>query len=922
MEPPFRVQPELAWSHEFEGRIEQEPLTWDGMVLVTSRAGLRRTLHVLDLASGGERMSMSFDTPEPLEPSLWGRVVALRTGPDTLEAFQIGAQGLKPVWEYRGDGAVSGPLLLGQAVFAIVDGDLLRLSLVRPRAGPTWRLPGRFRGRPTVLNQVVYALDHTHATDPDLVAVDRRTGEVLRRYAAWPASDRSSSDPAFIQRAPDDILLVAMAGSVVMGRTGDVRPDIEFTCRGLAVSLIESDKVAPATVFSFFEHIVCPAAYRGGWVGLTFSPSAQSGWRRMDRELEFLRLLDIPGAGRLPAEEACDPLIQGDLLMIGNMAVDLAHDRVLWRLDVTPRLRPVPGRSHLLYVEGDGRLVAYRAALPSDERALASGAAVAGASVVTDVTVVMSDGSLRSGSLAYETDEWTFSTGEKASSEEVSLDAALLVVDRDDRPVWFRDARLAGQALLELADRALGERWMELAHESRSANDADLLTDLLWEVGERGVESPLLESLERRLAGFRKRAPRPAANRVKAVRKKEAALREVERRLPWDVFDRLMPDAPVELQLELLGAVLQRDPMHSDALAALRFRMPELLRGQVMEDVESAMRFSLTAARAGLSEQVPSEADAPDDESWPRSLVTWARSHWQPNLVVWESDELVVVAVPELMRSMTLAAASAHLLIRALDDLFRTEEVVDEARPPLVLFLCRSSAELISCAESLAGAPQYLDPEEICVYLPSIGVTCVVMEDDTPEYLPKPRYIARTLADHWLDVRCRRVPRGRFTEAAEDTPYPWLHAGFAGMAGEIELDQDRWNWQMLVASGSLDVVAHASNEELLPWAEVLGHTNPRNPLSAWKPVDPSLGWSLLPRSVTRRSVMFRHQATAAWLYLLHGDRGRWRTRVLNMLVDSLTEGALVDPVEKTFGMGAAQLGEKVQAFAREVTRPR
>jgi len=170
-------QPSERWRFESAGELEGEPLVWGMRVFVSSRidAG-ERSLEVVDLRSGRRLSHREFKTELPLEASIWGDVVGVRSGATEVTFFQLRGS-KKPRFDHigrvRSKAPCSGPLLFGSEAYVLTEDELLR---VNARGGRTvWSQPGRFAGRVSLLGEHVVALRYDEGNG-QLVRLLRESG--------------------------------------------------------------------------------------------------------------------------------------------------------------------------------------------------------------------------------------------------------------------------------------------------------------------------------------------------------------------------------------------------------------------------------------------------------------------------------------------------------------------------------------------------------------------------------------------------------------------------------------------------------------------------------------------------------------------------------------------------------------------------
>ena len=154
--PRGRVRAE--WSFTSDWTIEGEPLVWgDTIVLALHFRGKKRELRIFDLRSGEQvGRPVSFKSALPLEPTLWGSVVVVRSTSSRLEGFRIGKRGLRRVWTHRTKMPVGPPLQFEDEVYFCTGGALERRVVGESK--PVWRVEADVQGSVSLVGEAVYAV--------------------------------------------------------------------------------------------------------------------------------------------------------------------------------------------------------------------------------------------------------------------------------------------------------------------------------------------------------------------------------------------------------------------------------------------------------------------------------------------------------------------------------------------------------------------------------------------------------------------------------------------------------------------------------------------------------------------------------------------------------------------------------------------
>ena len=181
---PLLGEPVEAWSFG-PATFEGEPRVWGQRVFASlHEGGNRRSLLVLDLGTGEVVTRQRIASDVPLEPSVWEERVAVRSGREVVQVFQLRARRLFGVRTIRAEAPVSAPLLFENELYLRSGDALVRHDL--DGQGARWRLTdaGRFRGSPSLFGGWVLAVAYDSAGNAGVLEIDRASGRVLGRGRA------------------------------------------------------------------------------------------------------------------------------------------------------------------------------------------------------------------------------------------------------------------------------------------------------------------------------------------------------------------------------------------------------------------------------------------------------------------------------------------------------------------------------------------------------------------------------------------------------------------------------------------------------------------------------------------------------------------------------------------------------------------
>ena len=902
---PVRQPVEVAWRHEAGGEIEGEPLVWDDWVLLSIRRGAdTRALRALDLYTGEplvpDRLVRS---GRPLEPSLWRDVVVFRAAEDLLLGLRLGKRRFDPVWSWRGDEPVGPPLVVGSEAYVRVGGDLCRLVVGRSR--PRWTVEGRFRGRPSISGDAVYAVGYDPVGKALIREIDRATG--AERSALY-AGHHGGRVPSL---ESDVAIQVLPAGLFVQFEDAlSVVPGREITSIGIAPQDMGSGLLEPLP--GSIDLLQPPAAWNGSWLGALVDAEGERNFvlKRDPADLE-LRILATTRSNpdflpdRIPVTTA------GPVGFVGARAFDLETSRVLWRLPIVATSRAVPARETVLVVEEGTRLVAIRSSAGRG----GADTELTAPELVESGRLVLRDGSMVEGTFGVDVraghigrldrDGGPWRTGE-----------VLLLEDAVGRPLLGADVVRGVETLVE---RELAEAYAGLAKKARSTNDVELIEDMVRQAWLQGADEKDLDAARRAADALHKRAGIVRKSRSAELRDEAQRLAGVPSQAFWSRAQACGNGGTDPFLPRLLRALLRLDPDHGPARERIRLLVPVDLRPERAGpdfDALDWLAFVDATRRSPIRIVRPPAGEPARDES--QRIVARAAKTWRVDLLGFESEHLLILSPVRRPGALARCLAMGELVCAALGEIFAEGELERDTRRPLVLHLYDTQEEYLArgpdgSGEGGAGlswtAGHYDQEENVSrIFLPERGDAFdSVMET-----------YAHELTHHWLRMQCPMFPYEPLQPADATQPGYWVVEGFASLVDEFRFDLELGTWHPeSPQSRRLDLVANAGTDQLLPWKDLyeMSHMRFTKMPFTGEPAIPSTCFLGLRHVVSARH-MFYAQAAATCRYLFEAQGGARRDLLLDYVTAFYTHDRAGLGLEATLGVEPGELGRAVADWSR------
>ena len=455
-----------------------------------------------------------------------------------------------------------------------------------------------------------------------------------------------------------------------------------------------------------------------------------------------------------------------------------------------------------------------------------------------------------------------------------------------------------------------------LADKALRAGDLGRSERLLHEALELGATEPLLERTRQRLDGLSGASRPPALDRgkLRVLEREEARLRS---RPQGELLELARGTADTPLARELMRRLFERDPRHTEAASTVLGWVPDdFPRTRGALDPLSWLDFLDVYERKSVRYLAPPHSKR--DRTAGEEALLRERGRWRRDVGGYLSERLLVITPPGRPGAVARSLELGELVCDLLEELFGSGGSQANAAP-LTMLLYETREEYIRQSRRERSGPEIGLGWTAGHYSSAENLSRMYVPEDDGTYGELLGIYAHELTHHWLEVRSpmsRDV--GRPLRTLEQPGY-WVGEGFATLIEEFLLDPRRGTWDSEnPRSPSLDTLASATPDQLLPWDLVLGASYTEFTQLGTEPDRTiPLTWRLGVRSRRSPIQMFYAQAGAVSQYLFNAEGGRHR-RSLVQYVGAWYRGdeERLDP-RRAFGLSAGELGRQAHAYAHE-----
>ncbi|MFO1053063.1 MAG: hypothetical protein U1F36_12690 [Planctomycetota bacterium] len=647
----------------------------------------------------------------------------------------------------------------------------------------------------------------------------------------------------------------------------------------------------------------------------------------------------IPGkTGSSPGE-----LVAGGSRLIVRFAqpvdTDQQIDTLLVDLPLSQRFKPLRGLSLFAppIVGGDvavlpiqERAGGHRSLVAGDEFELASAEhhvdvlAVASAMTFADDTLLLGNSAVdwNTRRLRWRNPDLPRSRPVPARETLLYVDGGKLVAARDDSAATTGSTALTREH--ELLQGKLLQQWVDGAF---SAHGLDLVTDLLQRCYLVGVDERWIKEKER-MRDTRAKATvrgKPDDAQIAAI---TAAVAKVENSALDQLWQAHEHDSDPAARAELLRFVLARDPEHAGAVDAVGALLPAPLRPRYEPRSAAASRlasewldFATLSNRIGIDflEPLPDLGKNSADQLMLLQLRDVHNRGWRPDLVALQSPRILIYTPVTHPGSVARCLSAGERVCEVLEPLFADFPKLRENPNRMRILLYGSREEyLAQSRKSGKGASSHLEWTD-GHYSPPESLSRMFVPQSRDAFERVMTVFAHELTHQWLMDRCPAVFPAT-SNSGPDVPGFWVVEGFASLIEQFHIDIETGVCTTdNPLDPHLDVLAHASDDHLLPWDFVLHASQLEMQGLDPKPRDElSVETALFLGGLRRESAatLFYDQSASLCHFLFHAENGRYRRHLLEFVV-AFHSGDLAGlDIAKRLGTSDSDLGKRVVDYAR------
>ena len=467
-------------------------------------------------------------------------------------------------------------------------------------------------------------------------------------------------------------------------------------------------------------------------------------------------------------------------------------------------------------------------------------------------------------------------------------------------PPESRASRRAA-ALADEVDRRLAEGYAALARLATDSHDPKLVSDLIEEAQRRGASEGKLAATRRTLELWR-RASRKRDVNAAAARSVHSRREQLDRAGDAELVSRSREESPTVRRI-ILDELLRRTPGHAGAIEEIARSAPFGI-DEVAKNPRGWLALTTLEDEGTLV-----FVDDRHGSRAARERLATERARWSRSLIAVETDTMILVGPKSVPEQLALGVRLGELVSKCLDQLFDVR--TSHTRSPLTLLVHADQASYRAFAgdDIQSWSAGFYDPNE--------NVCRLFVPDDTRATERFRSTYVHELVHHWISTRAPFV-RSRADRSGEsDSPAFWLCEGFATMLEEYQFDLERGTWRPAdERASSLDVIAHATESELLPWTSILSLTQE----DFLRLADDNR------RVLTRRYVLggstvasdkrlFYMQSAAVAHHLVQNDQ---TPELLRALEGWYTDRGAATDARGAFGRNEAALGRSVKRWAESL----
>lgn len=290
-----------------------------------------------------------------------------------------------------------------------------------------------------------------------------------------------------------------------------------------------------------------------------------------------------------------------------------------------------------------------------------------------------------------------------------------------------------------------------------------------------------------------------------------------------------------------------------------------------------------------------------------------------------ETNEIVFLTSMERTDIVKSCVSLARFTARALEEMFKVDKPKRGTSDPLNIYFYENQKQYIE----FSGRGRDVAPNPTIAmsaghYVPTENVSRFFWPSHGGAWESVKETFVHELTHHWIQERNPRWARKdqALGENSVQTPGVWIVEGMAVFMQEARFDLERGTWShfnpKMMSLDSVDSIGRAG--KLIDWKKQLTITKVQlhQVIDVKKVHGTYKGrWNIFPIRMNEM-VLFYKQAGAACSFLYFGEGGKYREKLLDYVTNYYTGNKDMTTIQAAFGMTEAELGAKIEAYARKV----
>jgi hypothetical protein len=290
-----------------------------------------------------------------------------------------------------------------------------------------------------------------------------------------------------------------------------------------------------------------------------------------------------------------------------------------------------------------------------------------------------------------------------------------------------------------------------------------------------------------------------------------------------------------------------------------------------------------------------------------------------------ETDEIVFITSLERTDTVKHCVSIARFTARALEEMMKVDDPKRGTSDPLVIYLYANQKQYIELSgQGRGAAPNPTIAMSAGHYVPTENVSRFFWPNRPGAKDSVKETFVHELTHHWIQERNPRWARAdqAMGEKSVTTPGSWIVEGMAVFMQESRFDLERGTWShfnpKMLSLDSVDSIGR--QKKLMDWKKLFTITKQElHEIVDTKKLQAKYEgrWNLFPIGMSEM-LLFYKQSGSTCTYLYWAENGKYREALKEYVTSYYCGKKAKTSIQAAFGMTEAELGKRVEAFAKKV----